>query len=445
MFQRIAIVNRGEAAMRLIHAVRDLNAQAGPGGTASRRSRCTPTASGGDVRPRGRRSPTTSGPASARPYLDHAVLERALRRDRGRRRVGRLGLRRRGPGLRRAVRARSGSPSSGRAPEAMRKLGDKIGSKLIAEEVGVPVAPWSRGAVDTLDDAIAAAAADRLPADAQGDRGRRRARHPRWSPSDAELADAYERTRDEAAARVRQRRRLPRDAWSPAPGTSRCRSSPTARARPGRSACATARCSAATRRSSRSRPRRCSTPAQAAELKASAERLALAVGYARRRHRRVPLPPAASSFFAFLEVNTRLQVEHPITEVDHRHRPGQGCRSTWRPAAGSRGTGRPRSGTPSRPGSTPRTPTATSRRRPGRIVRLELPAGPGIRVDTGVGEGDSIPADFDSMIAKIIAYGPRPRRGARPAAPGDGARPRSSSRAARPTRASCSTCSTSRR
>jgi len=32
MFQRIAIVNRGEAAMRLIHAVRDVNAQAGPGG-----------------------------------------------------------------------------------------------------------------------------------------------------------------------------------------------------------------------------------------------------------------------------------------------------------------------------------------------------------------------------------------------------------------------------
>ena len=32
MFQRIAIVNRGEAAMRLIHAVRDLNAQSGPDG-----------------------------------------------------------------------------------------------------------------------------------------------------------------------------------------------------------------------------------------------------------------------------------------------------------------------------------------------------------------------------------------------------------------------------
>ena len=46
----------------------------------------------------------------------------------------------------------------GPSAEAMRKLGDKIGSKLIAEEVGVPVAPWSRGAVDTLEDALARAA-----------------------------------------------------------------------------------------------------------------------------------------------------------------------------------------------------------------------------------------------------------------------------------------------
>ena len=42
---------------------------------------------------------------------------------------------------------------------------------------------------------------------------------------------------------------------------------------------------------------------------------------------------------------------------------------------------------------------------PGRIALLDLPSGPGIRVDTGVGEGDAIPADFDSMIAKIIAFG----------------------------------------
>ena len=34
----------------------------------------------------------------------------------------------------------------GPSADAMRRLGDKIGSKLLAEEVGVPVAPWSRAA-----------------------------------------------------------------------------------------------------------------------------------------------------------------------------------------------------------------------------------------------------------------------------------------------------------
>ncbi len=42
---------------------------------------------------------------------------------------------------------------------------------------------------------------------------------------------------------------------------------------------------------------------------------------------------------------------------------------------------------------------------PGRLARLRLPAGTGIRVDAGVREGDRIPADFDSMIAKIVAWG----------------------------------------
>ena len=42
---------------------------------------------------------------------------------------------------------------------------------------------------------------------------------------------------------------------------------------------------------------------------------------------------------------------------------------------------------------------------PGRIQLLRWPTGPGIRIDTGVAEGDVIPPDFDSMIAKIIAIG----------------------------------------
>ena len=75
MFSRVAIVNRGEAAMRLIHAVRELAAETG--------TRIETVALYTDVD----RTATfvreadiayDLGPASARPYLDHAVLERAL-------------------------------------------------------------------------------------------------------------------------------------------------------------------------------------------------------------------------------------------------------------------------------------------------------------------------------------------------------------------------------
>ena len=42
---------------------------------------------------------------------------------------------------------------------------------------------------------------------------------------------------------------------------------------------------------------------------------------------------------------------------------------------------------------------------PGRSRCCACPTGPGVRVDTGVAEGDAIPPEFDSMIAKIIAWG----------------------------------------
>ncbi len=42
---------------------------------------------------------------------------------------------------------------------------------------------------------------------------------------------------------------------------------------------------------------------------------------------------------------------------------------------------------------------------PGTVELLSLPTGPGIRVDTGIAEGDEIPPEYDSMIAKVIAWG----------------------------------------
>ena len=50
-------------------------------------------------------------------------------------------------------------------------------------------------------------------------------------------------------------------------------------------------------------------------------------------------------------------------------------------------------------------PTTGSLRRPGKVELLTLPTGPGVRVDTGIATGDEISPDYDSMIAKIIAWG----------------------------------------
>src|SRR6202000_1020657 len=105
-----------------------------------------------------------------------------------------------------------------------------------------------------------------------------------------------------------------------------------------------------------------------------------------------------------LEVNTRLQVEHPVTELTTGT---DLVRMQLHVASGGRLSGdRPaESGHAVEARLNAEDPDRDFAPAPGRIARLVLPTGLGIRVDTGVGEGDTIPADFDSMIAKIIAYG----------------------------------------
>ena len=139
--------------MRLIHAVRDLNAETGS------TIEVVALHTEGERRAMFVREADLAynlGPASARPYLNLAVLEKALL-DTGSDAawVG-WGFVAEDPAFAELCE-RIGVTFIGPSAEAMRRLGDKIGSKLIAEEVGVPVAPWSGGALDTLDDAIAKA------------------------------------------------------------------------------------------------------------------------------------------------------------------------------------------------------------------------------------------------------------------------------------------------
>jgi acetyl-CoA/propionyl-CoA carboxylase biotin carboxyl carrier protein len=108
---------------------------------------------------------------------------------------------------------------------------------------------------------------------------------------------------------------------------------------------------------------------------------------------------------SFLEVNTRLQVEHPVTEettgIDL-------VRETFRIAAGEplRLTGDPAPhGHAFEFRINAEDPARDFLPAPGRITRLVLPEGPGVRVDSGVEAGDEVDGRFDSMLAKLIVTG----------------------------------------
>jgi acetyl/propionyl-CoA carboxylase alpha subunit len=116
--------------------------------------------------------------------------------------------------------------------------------------------------------------------------------------------------------------------------------------------------------------------------------------------------------FWFLEVNTRLQVEHGVTElvagVDI-------VREQFRIAAGHPlspevlGAGE-RASTPSGHAIEVRIaaedPARAFAPTPGRVGRWSMPSGPGVRVDTHIEAGERVPADYDNLIAKLMVHAP---------------------------------------
>ena len=141
----------GEPAMRAIRAVRELNEE---GRRPDHPDRALHRARGpGDVRPRVRRGllPGPGGALSGGRRRKRRIprLARSSGRCRqpGRRRLGRLGLRRRASGLRRALRAARDRVRRAR-PRGHATAGRQGRAKRLAEEAGVPVAPWSGGAVE---------------------------------------------------------------------------------------------------------------------------------------------------------------------------------------------------------------------------------------------------------------------------------------------------------
>lgn len=114
----------------------------------------------------------------------------------------------------------------------------------------------------------------------------------------------------------------------------------------------------------------------------------------------------ADGLISFLEVNTRLQVEHPVSEettgldlVREQFRIAQGEELSLSEDPAPRGHAFEFriNGEDAAAGFMPA---------PGTIVKYSEPAGPGVRVDSGVVEGSVIGGQFDSMLAKLIVWGP---------------------------------------
>jgi len=397
MFTRVAVVDRGEPALRLIRAVRELNEQRDFGiriialhTHADRRALFVRAADEAVSL----RVVATSGGA----YFDHAELERALRVSRADSVWVGLDIVAEDPEFAELCQ-RLGVVIIGPQPQAAGELGDKIEAKRLAERVGVPVVLWSGGPVHSLEDAAAQAHTIGYPVVVKA--RRRGGRGIRIVNSADELEVALGRAQTEASRTFGEPafflerlvvggRHIEVQVIADNHGTVWA---------PGVRDCSIRRRDQRLVEESGSAGL---SAGQEAELRMSAIALVRAAGYRGVGTVEFLYQPTEKSF-AFLEVNNRLQIEHPVTEVTT----GLDLVKLQLLMAGDE---RLVGEAPSPVGHaiearlTAEDADQGFAPAPGIVVLLNLPSGSGIRVDTGIAVGDLIQAD-DLMIAKIIACG----------------------------------------
>lgn len=400
MFTRIAVVNRGEPAVRLIRAVRELNEEHGYGikviALHTEAEQRTLFVRSADESVCLREVASRSGP-----YLDHEELERALQVSRADAVWVGWGFVAEDPAFA-DLCERLGLVFIGPPARAMRQLCDRVEARLLAERTGVPVAPWSGGPVSSPQDAARHGDMIGYPLfiKARGGRGGRGIRVVR---SVDELAVAFERARTEAANTfgdpvvfmekvVSDGRNVEVQIIADAHGTVWA---------PGVRDCSIQR------RNNWKLVEESRSPAlsdeQEAGLRAAAVALAAAAGYQGAGTVEFVYQPTDGTF-AFVGVNARLQSDHPVTEATTGL---DLVKLQLLVADGARLVGE----------APPHVGHAIEARlnvedadqgfapAPGTVVLLNLPSGPGIRVDTGIASGDVVPPGYDSMVAKIIAWG----------------------------------------
>jgi acetyl/propionyl-CoA carboxylase alpha subunit/acetyl-CoA carboxylase carboxyltransferase component len=405
-FQRVAIVNRGEAAMRFIHAAREFNQEHGAAlrtiALFTEPDRHAMFVREADeavcIGPALVRDPQTQQPKSS--YVDYGRLERGLFAARAEAVWVGWGFVAEHPAFADLCRE-LGIFFIGPDGGVMRLVGDKIGSKRLAEQAQVPVVPWSGGPVETLTDAQVHAQHLGYPllikaTAGGGGHGIRRV------SSDSQLARAFESARSEAFKAFGDPTVFMEQL---VPAARHVEVQVIADHYGATWAVGVRDCSIQRRHQKvlEEAPSSALSPEQDQWLREAAVRLSQAAGYHNAGTVEFLYRPESQTF-SFMEMNTRLQVEHPVTECT------TGLDLVKLQIHVARGG--------HLEGEAPRTkghaievrlnaedPDNSFAPAPGTIERFRILSGPGVRVDTGVAEGDAVPAEFDSMIAKIIAYG----------------------------------------
>ena len=404
-FQRLAIVNRGEAAMRLIHAVRELNGAGEPPirtiALYTDAERVAMFVREADEAHRLGPAMTVDADGHRRSgYLDFAALEQALVVARADAAWVGWGFVAEDPAFAELCE-RLGIVFIGPDAAVMRRLGDKIQAKLLAEEAGVPVAPWSGGRVEQAKDALEHAVRIGFPlmikaAAGGGGRGIRQVESidhllSAFASAQAEALETFGHATVLLERLISPARHVEVQVIADGQGTVW--------------ALGVRDCSVQRRHQKviEESASAALSPEQNRMLREASVRLALRAGYRGACTVEFLYSPLTGGL-SFMEVNTRLQVEHPVTEVTTGV---DLVKLQLHVAAGGRLEAEP---PPSRGHAVEarlnaEDPALDFAPAPGRVVLLRAPTGPGVRIDTGVGEDDLIPAEFDSMIAKIIAWG----------------------------------------
>ena len=393
MFKKVLIANRGEIAVRIIRACRELGVRTVA--VFSEPDRDSLHAMIAD-------EAICIGPAkSADSYLNIKAILAACELTGAEAVHPGFGFLSENAGFARMC-ARCGVTFIGPSPEAMTLMGDKATAKQTMKKAGVPVVPGSDGLIESVEEAKALAEEIGYPVMVKasaggGGRGIRRVDRPE------DLEDAIVNAKQEAKSFfgddgvylekfIVDPRHVEIQLLADKYGNT---------VYLGERDCSL-------QRRNQKMVEECPSPIMTPELRArmgeAAVRAAKACGY--ENAGTVEFLLSGGQFY-FMEMNTRIQVEHPVTEfvtgVDL-------VKMQIRIAAGEelpfnqediRLTGH---AIECRINA--ENPAQGFRPSPGRITALHMPGGPGIRIDTAVYSGYEITPYYDSMIAKLIAYAP---------------------------------------